>query len=88
MQTLLDEYNSIITDLKVVFQDGTTVEEYNRLVYRMREFMNDEKEYIFDTDYKTLKEAILELHQYPKDYDFDFQGHGPEYIRFCTYFKN
>jgi len=37
--------------------------------------------------YLNSKKTILRIHEYPEDYSFDFNGHGPSYIRFGIVFK-
>ena len=78
---ILLEFNDIIYELKRVFKDGATELEYHNLCARMTTNLNDEIN-IDETDkntYINLKDDILEMHEYPLDYSFDYGGHGVSY---------
>jgi len=86
---ILIEFSDIIYELKRLFHEGATEMEYHNLCERMKTSMNDEDNIHEDEidSYLQSKGGILEMHEYPLDYSFDFSGHGPSYIRFCIKFK-
>lgn len=86
---ILIELSNIIFELKRVFNEGATETEYHFLCARMRNNLHNEKliSQFQISEYQKAKTKILEMHEYPIDYSFDFDGKGPSHIRYGIVFN-